>query len=93
MTIALIGIPSGLSLQSWQLKELKEKREFDYYEIKDNYLVLYWVEMGPSSTININLDLKSEIPGLYEAPASYAYLYYTNEYKNYIRGNRVIIEK
>ncbi|HEY9262048.1 TonB-dependent receptor plug domain-containing protein, partial [Chitinophaga sp.] len=33
MSIAKIGIPAGLSLQPWQLKELKEKNEVAYYEI------------------------------------------------------------
>ena len=37
--------------------------------------------MKPSEDRTINLDLKAEIPGTYESPASSAYLYYTNEYK------------
>ena len=39
--------------------------------------------MAPSEIKLINFDLKAEIPGIYEAPASSAYLYYTNEFKSW----------
>lgn len=93
MTMALIGIPSGLSVQPWQLKELQEKKVYDFYEIKDNYLIIYYRDMAPNETCTINLDLKSEIPGIFQAPASCAYLYYTNEYKDWIHGERIEILK
>lgn len=47
MSIAVIGIPGGMSLQPWQLKELQDKEVFDYYEIIEENLVLYYREMGP----------------------------------------------
>jgi hypothetical protein len=40
----------------------------------------------------INLDLKAYIPGNYESPASTAYLYYTNELKSWVGGNKVEIK-
>lgn len=89
MTVALIGIPAGLSLQPWQLKELQEKRVFDYYEIIGQYLVLYYTSFGPSETYVVNLDLKADIAGTYLSPASTAYLYYTSEHKDWVAGNRV----
>ncbi|MBI4648448.1 MAG: hypothetical protein HY738_18160, partial [Bacteroidia bacterium] len=79
-TIAIIGFPAGLSIQPWQLKELQEKKVFDYYEVKGNNVVLYYRQMKPSEIREVNFDLKAEIPGEYESPASYAYLYYTNEF-------------
>lgn len=91
MTIALIGIPSGLSVQPWQLKELLDKKKVDFYEVDKNYLVIYYRQMAPGVEQVINLDLKSEIPGIYEAPASSAYLYYTNEHKVWSGGERVVI--
>lgn len=91
MTVALIGIPSGLSPQPWQLKELQEKEAFDYYEIRKNYLVLYYRQMQPNEEKIIKLDLKAEISGTFEAVASSAYLYYTNEYKTWHKGEKIVV--
>lgn len=92
MSIAKIGIPAGLSLQPWQLKELTEKNEVAYYEIFDNYLVLYWMGFSPGETKNINLDLKADVPGTYKAKASNCYLYYTPEHKNWNEGTAINIQ-
>ena len=93
MTMALIGIPSGLSAQPWQLKELQEKGVFDFYEIRDNYLILYYRDMAPHETNTVKLDLKTEIPGIFQAPASSAYLYYTNEHKYWTYGEQIRVLK
>jgi alpha-2-macroglobulin-like protein len=92
MTLAIIGIPSGLSVQPWQLKEYQEKGMFDFYEISKNYLVLYYRHMKPSEAKALVFDLKTEIPGSYQAPASTAYLYYTNELKDWEGGEEVRID-
>lgn len=92
MTVAVIGIPAGLSTQPWQLKELQEKEAFDFYEIMNGNLVLYFREMAPNGEYKINLDLKAEIPGTYVGGASSAYLYYTNEYKHWVNGNSIVIQ-
>jgi uncharacterized protein YfaS (alpha-2-macroglobulin family) len=89
MAIAKIGIPAGLSLQPWQLKELTEQKQVAYYEIFDNYLVLYWMGFAAKETKTIQLDLKAEIPGRYKAKASNVYLYYTPEYKHWNEGVEV----
>lgn len=81
MTIATIGIPAGFTLQPWQLKEMQEKGIFDYYETEGNTLILYYRQMNPLEVKEINLDLRVELAGKYAAPASSAYLYYTNEHK------------
>ena len=86
MTMAIVGIPGGMSAQPWQLKELQEKEAFDYYEVKDNYVYLYFRFMKPNEKKQIALDLKAEVPGQYEAVASSAYLYYTSEYKDWEPG-------
>ena len=91
MTVAVLGIPAGLSAQPWQLKELQEKGVFDFYEIMNGNLVLYYREMAPGGQQTINLDLKAEIPGSYVGAASSAYLYYTNEYKHWVKGNSVTV--
>jgi TonB-dependent SusC/RagA subfamily outer membrane receptor len=86
MAIAKIGIPAGLSVQPWQLKEIMEKNQAAYYEIFDNYLVFYWMGFAATETKTINLDLKAEVPGIYKGKASNVYLYYTPEYKNWNEG-------
>jgi len=93
MTMAVVGIPSGLSAQPWQLKELQEKGTIGFYEITDNYVIFYFRDMAPNAAHTINLDLKAEVPGVYEAPASSGYLYYTNEYKCWSTTGKIRIEK
>jgi alpha-2-macroglobulin-like protein len=92
-TMAIIGIPAGFTAQPWQLKELQEKNVFDYYEIKGNNIAIYYRGMAPASIKIIHLDLKAEIPGFYDAPASSAYLYYTNEFKTWCATEKVMIKK
>jgi hypothetical protein len=92
MTLAIIGLPAGLSAQPWQLKELIENKNIDFYEIIGNNVVFYYRQMRPEEVRVINLDLKADIPGNYESPASTAYLYYTNELKSWVGGNKVEIK-
>ena len=92
-TMAIIGIPAGFTAQPWQLKELQEKKVFDYYEIKGNNIAIYYRGMAPKAVKEINLDLKAEMPGEYDAPASAAYLYYTNEFKTWSATDKVTIKK
>lgn len=93
MTVALVGIPAGLSPQPWQLKEIQEKRLVDFYEVKKNYVVFYYRELGPKAVHIINLDLKAEVPGTYQAAGSSAYLYYTNEHKDWEAGESIHVLK
>lgn len=91
--IAIIGIPAGFTVQPWQLKEMQEKGTFDYYELIGNNVVVYYRAMKGSEVKNINFDLKAEVPGEYDAPASAGYLYYTNEYKSWSALDKVTIKK
>lgn len=92
-TMAIIGIPAGFTAQPWQLKELQEKNVFDYYEIKGNNIAVYYRGLAPKAIKVIHLDLKAEMPGEYDAPASSAYLYYTNEFKTWSAVSKVTIKK
>ena len=89
--MVVLGIPSGLSPQMWQLEELIEKEMVDFFEIFGDRLVLYYREMGPSEEKVINLDLKADIPGLYRAPASSAYLYYMPEEKSWTGSKEISV--
>lgn len=91
MSIAKIGIPAGLTVQPWQLKEIMEKNQVAYYEIFDNYLVLYWMGFAAGETKQVNLDLKAEIAGKYRGKAGTTYLYYMPEYKHWNAGTEITI--
>ncbi|MBX9850157.1 MAG: carboxypeptidase regulatory-like domain-containing protein [Cytophagaceae bacterium] len=93
MTMAVIGIPAGMTAQPWQLKEIQEKKMVDFYEIRGNYVFFYYRQMAPNEIREINLDLKAEMPGEFEANASSAYLYYTNEFKHWSKPDKVKITK
>lgn len=86
MTVAKIGIPAGLTLQSALMKDLIDKKQISYYEIFDNYLVLYWEHFGAEETKTINLDLKVEFAGIYTGKSSNVYLYYMPESKYWNQG-------
>jgi hypothetical protein len=92
MSIAIIGFPAGLSAQPWQLKEMRDKNVFDFYEVIGNNIVCYYRSLAPNATKEINFDLKAEVSGVYEAPASSAYLYYTNEQKVWKSLERITID-
>jgi hypothetical protein len=49
--------------------------------------------MAPSAKKDIDLDLIAATPGVYEAPSSSAYLYYTPEDKAWIAPVKVTVEK
>ncbi|RQO37589.1 hypothetical protein DBR39_11900 [Chryseobacterium sp. KBW03] len=92
MTIAKIGIPAGLTLQNALLKDLIDKKQVSYYEIFDNYLVLYWEHFNAEETKTINLDLKVEFAGTYTGKSSNVYLYYMPEAKYWNQGITTNIE-
>lgn len=91
MTMTIIGLPAGLSAQPWQLKELQEKGVIDFYEQIENNIACYYRALAPGAVKEIKLDLKAEIPGEYDAPATNAYLYYTPELKHWAAGKKVVI--
>ncbi|HSN27000.1 MAG TPA: MG2 domain-containing protein [Kofleriaceae bacterium] len=93
MTLARIGIPGGLTFQTWQLKELRDKHVIDFYETRPREVILYWGAMAPSSHRDIDLDLLAQSAGTYESPATSAYLYYTAEDKAWTAPTKVSIER
>ncbi len=93
MTLGIVGLPAGLTAQPWQLKELLDKELVDFYEIIGNNVVFYFRDMAPAETHTINLDLKAEMPGEFDAPASSGYLYYTNEFKDWDSVETVVISQ
>jgi len=84
MTLARVGLPGGLTFQTWQLKELRDKGLIDFYETRPREVILYFRDLAPKAKKTVNLDLMPTVPGRFEGPASSAYLYYTNEAKTWI---------
>ncbi|MEZ4360581.1 MAG: MG2 domain-containing protein [Kofleriaceae bacterium] len=93
MTLARIGTPAGLSFQTWQLKELKDKGVIDFYETGAREVVVYLRAMAPGARKQLELDLLATLPGTYVAPASSAYLYYTDEDKSWAAPTTVEVTR
>jgi alpha-2-macroglobulin-like protein len=89
--IAIVGIPAGLSVQPWQVKQMQERGLMDFYEIKESYVVFYFRDMDAGEVKELHLDLKADVPGEYEAPASAAWLYYSNDAVVWSKPERVVI--
>jgi hypothetical protein len=83
MTLARVGIPGGLSSQDWQLKKLREDGKIAFYETRAREVILYFRDLAPGAIHSIPIDLVAQVPGSYEAPASQAYLYYTDDLKTW----------
>ncbi|MBI2566763.1 MAG: hypothetical protein HYV63_07015 [Candidatus Schekmanbacteria bacterium] len=91
MTLARIGLPGGLSFQTWQLKELREKNLIAFFETQPREVILYFRDLKPQEVKEIPIDLVATVPGTYTGPASSAYLYYTDEHKTWVEGVKVQI--
>ena len=83
MTLARVGLPGGLTFQTWQLKELRDKKLIDFYETRPREVILYFRALPPGAVRDVPLDLLATVPGTFTAPASRAYLYYTAEHKDW----------
>ena len=91
MPVAIIGIPGGLEPRHDQLKELVKAGRIAAYEVIGREVVLYWRGMEPGAKAEIPVSLLAAVPGDYTAPASRAYLYYTDEFKSWVEGARVSV--
>ena len=91
--VAIVGIPGGLEVRHDQLKELVKSGKIDAYEVIGREVVLYWRYLKAKDTFDVPLSLVAAIPGSYTGPASRAYLYYTDEFKNWAPGLKVNITR
>jgi len=89
MPVAIIGVPGGLEPRHDQLKELVKAKRIAAYEVIGREVILYWRGMEPGAKAEIPVGLLAAVPGDYTAPASRAYLYYTDEFKSWVEGARV----
>lgn len=89
--IAIIGIPGGMEVRHDQLKEFVKANKIAAYEVRGRELILYWRDLAAEARVDLPIDLIATIPGKYTAPASRAYLYYTDEFKHWVDGSSVTI--
>jgi uncharacterized protein YfaS (alpha-2-macroglobulin family) len=89
--VAIVGIPGGLEPRHDQLKELVKSGRIDAYEVIGREVVLYWRYLKAKENLELPISLVAAVPGSYTGPASRAYLYYTDEYKNWAPGLKVTI--
>jgi uncharacterized protein YfaS (alpha-2-macroglobulin family) len=89
--VAIVGIPGGLEVRHDQLKELVKSGKIDAYEVTGREVILYWRGLKARDKFDLPLSLVAAIPGSYSGPASRAYLYYTDEFKNWAPGLKVNI--
>ncbi|CAN5697245.1 hypothetical protein BH10CYA1_BH10CYA1_04940 [soil metagenome] len=89
--VAIIGLPGGVEVRHDQLKELKKKGKIDQYEVRGREVVLYWRALDKNATIEVPLSVIAAIPGTYTGPASRAYLYYSDENKQWADGLKIEI--
>lgn len=93
MTLVRIGLPGGLTLQPWQLKELREKGEIAFWESRAREIIVYFRDLAPDAKKELALDLVALLPGEYSGPASSAYLYYGNDKKVWTDALEVKIDR
>jgi hypothetical protein len=100
MTVAIIGLPAGLTLPEdmKQLKDHARLREdgakpglISAWETRGRELILYWRDLAPKQKIDVPIDLIARVPGDYTGPASRAYLYYNADRKDWIKPLRVAV--
>jgi len=84
--IARIGLPAGLSAQSWQLEQLRERGIVAFYETRAREVTLYWDGIHTDEVHEVKLDLVAELPGRFTGPASQAHPYYDDDEVAWQRG-------
>ena len=89
--IAIVGLPGGLEVRHDQLKELVKSGKIAAYEVIGREVVLYWRALAANEKVELPLSLVAAVPGTYTGPASRAYLYYTDEFKQWSPGMSVSI--
>jgi hypothetical protein len=89
--IAIIGLPGGLEVRVDQLKELVKAGTIAAYELRGREVILYWRDLDAGGSVKIPLSVIAAVPGTYTGPPSCAYLYYTDEFKQWQPGMQVTI--
>lgn len=84
MAMAIIGLPGGLEPRHDKLKELVKQGTINCYEVIGRDVVFYFTHLEPAQVAEFSFDVIAAVPGEYTGQASRAYLYYTDEYRQWI---------
>jgi hypothetical protein len=78
--VAVIGLPAGLSLSSVGRKQLQQAAQtggksdsngaITHWEVRGRELLLYYADVPPKGKLNMEVDLRCDVPGIYRGPAS-----------------------
>lgn len=90
--MVVLGIPAGLTLQPWQLKKLVEEKRCDFYELWDGFAVFHFEALAPGEARQLDLDLRADVAGRFEAPASQAFLYYQNDVRVWSKPESLVVQ-
>jgi alpha-2-macroglobulin-like protein len=93
MTIAVLGLPAGLTLREGQIEKLRDAGTLDYCEVRGREVICYWRDFAPQKKVTIHLELVAATPGNYVAPPSCAYLSYGEEVKQWAEPLTVAISR
>ena len=93
MSMMILGIPSGFSLFPNQLREMQTERIFDYYELKDNKLFIYFLETKKDAVVKLSFELKNEFSGKFVPPASCVYPYYNPDKRFWTNTGEAVINE
>lgn len=100
MVMAVIGIPSGLSLppDAKQLIELTRppsnggEPRLAAWEQRGRELAFYWRSMNPDQELQIPVDLVASVPGQTTGPACRSYQYYSPDDKFWQKGLSITVK-
>jgi alpha-2-macroglobulin-like protein len=92
MAVAIVGLPGGLEARADQLKELIKAGRVDFVETRGREVILYRRALAPQQKSELVLSCLAAVPGDYRGPASRAYLYYTDEHKQWVEPLQIAIE-
>jgi hypothetical protein len=82
MTVAVIGLPAGLSLR--EHSPPRSANKIASWELRGRELILCWRAMAPKAKLEVELDLRCTVPGTYRGPASHVHVYHNSERKFWI---------
>jgi hypothetical protein len=74
VTVAVLGLPGGVSADEAQLKALQTAGKINAWEVRGRELALFWRELAPAARMEVGLNLRCTLPGVYRGPASRAYV-------------------
>ena len=87
-----IALPSGVEVEMDHMKTIQEKGTFDYFEIQEGDLIVYWESVPAKFERVFQVAMIPLVPGLFNTPASYVYEYYNKENIYWVPGMSLSVD-